>query len=464
MKKKNSLNFLLKNPNPMGLLRFLAFICLGFWICSCILNLDDYSDFTTLASLGETSPPDSNWLYIDLDESYYKPKKIELKYEISTTEEFGDTRSDRKRSSGERSLSNCEVRYLPNVHPADSASKDLYCILDIMEHDFYLKDLVIKYNIPKGMCHTVITKTPWHYNQKVGKGPEVIYECEVIVSANPEEDGGCDEQKEKRYFLNGCPTPPSGDCQEHTSKGSEKQENFCSEFDRTEQDLGNCCFGEYQVIKEDSTAENKKWQSNLKDCIGGPGRTSWSAYDDQYGLPIDLIQEADSTLNPLDGYNISYTIKNTHAATGGQAYSSAPMANYIQSLDADADEVPGQVNRLLSKVGSVVGLPEGAPNSPLFKPNFFFTVECKDAAGETPHTLHLMIREWNTKEEFEQYFEAGGDSGYNPDISGEEGKRCDYDNERLSTKYNSEDCNDFLDLDDYLDLPGELSFPHLLYK
>ena len=458
MKKIKHRPFHLQNLNFMGFARLSLCICFSLWICSCILNLEeDYSDFLTLASLSdEISPADSHWFYIDMDESAYDTsRRKNLMYEISTTEEFGDTRSSRKRSSGARSRSNCEVEHRPDDHPADNATKDIYCILDIMEHDFFLRDLVIKYNIPTGMCHSVITRVPWHFNQIVGKGPERLYECSVTTETSLKDDG-CDETKENRYYRNGCPARQ--ECTITRPLGTEKVEDFCAKFDRTEQDLGNCCFGEYTLHKEDGNVENKKWSSDLKDCIGGPGRTSWDAYDDKYGIPIHHIEE---TFTVLEGYNVKYTFKSPHSSAKNQYFSSAPVANYIESLDTKANEVPRQVERLLSQTGSLVGVPEGLE---LFRPYFFFSVECKDAAGETPHALHLMIREWNTYEEFYDYYLDGGAKGYNPDVAGEEGGKCDYETDRLASQYNSEDCNDFADLDDYLDFPAELGFPHLLYK
>ena len=78
----------------------------------------------------------------------------------------------------------------------------------------------------------------------------------------------------------------------------------------------------------------------------------------------------------------------------------------------------------------------------------YFTLECLNDNYESLHTVHLIIREWNTIEEFLSFKDSDGRSG-DPDLSGEEGGDCNYyeADEKLLGRTN---CNDFLDLDDYL--------------
>ena len=55
----------------------------------------------------------------------------------------------------------------------------------------------------------------------------------------------------------------------------------------------------------------------------------------------------------------------------------------------------------------------------------FITWSCLDNAKEVKHRIHLLIREWNTQEEFNRFKESNGSRG-DPDTEGIEGSGCDY--------------------------------------
>ena len=76
----------------------------------------------------------------------------------------------------------------------------------------------------------------------------------------------------------------------------------------------------------------------------------------------------------------------------------------------------------------------------------YLTLECLDSNFESLHRVHLIIREWNTKEEFLNFQDSDGRSG-DPDLDGEEGGDCPY--YEADEIFGSSDCNDFSDLDDY---------------
>ena len=54
-----------------------------------------------------------------------------------------------------------------------------------------------------------------------------------------------------------------------------------------------------------------------------------------------------------------------------------------------------------------------------------FTWSCLDSAHEVKHRIHLIIREWNTEEEFTKFVDSNGSRG-DPNIGGSEGTDCDY--------------------------------------
>ena len=385
-----------------------------------------------LPSVSSTKgPSDSTWFYIDLNEQYYRSQKYDPPlYEISTTEEFGPTRSERN------SRSNCEIEYRSNLESFESTTKDTYCILDLMEHDLFLHAVSLKYNIPEGMCHSVTVRPPWHFNYAVGEGP-IVVSCDKERTVETDE-GETETVTETEFCVNSC----------DNSKCSENEEDLC-EFNHKiaraggQSEIVPCCFG----IKN---AEGDYWNGNLRECIGGAGRTSWDAFDDQHGQPVPRIE-----LSSEDGYSDTYEITNIHDSTGGVAVSSTPVANYMKDLDVPAKDAPKAYDRLKRK--------DSPLKQSLFQPYPFFTVECLDATKDTVHALHLMIREWNTYEEFYDYYKSGGSKANNPDVKGEEGEDCDYEEDRFSSKFRgTAPCNDYWDLDDYYDA-GQV-YPGIPYR
>ena len=61
----------------------------------------------------------------------------------------------------------------------ESATEDLFCILDIMEGDLWLHKINLKYNVPPGMCSYLTFLPHWHYNKQAGPGPTTIWACEI---------------------------------------------------------------------------------------------------------------------------------------------------------------------------------------------------------------------------------------------------------------------------------------------
>lgn len=451
-----------KNKTPF--LPLFLFIPLSLITLSCIIDTGPWfgDDFSALPSVSSntTLEPNSHWFYIDLDESYYKNVKIPL-YEINTTDEFGDTLSNRQSISTPEGISpsNCEIEYDPDIDFSEQFSKDTYCIMDVMEEEFDINNLALIYNIPDGMCHHVVTHFPWHFNQEAGSGPLVVYKCEVQTLTGTDEEGNNECSTEERYFLDAsdcptddtCPTPKA-----QRSKGREDIQEFCAKYDKSDQEgKGNCCFGEYVVVNpndDDSEVENGEWGGDLKTCIGGPARTSWELFDKKTGVPLPLEEMANS-----QGYRAKFIIESISSAFGAIIGTSVGFANYIKSLDVEASRVPSKVNQLLTGSNPLLGIDSDTG----FAPYYFFSVECLDPASEVLHALHLMVQEWNTYEEFYDHWVSKGATQENdPDVEGKEGRDCDYEEGRLRTVYAEENCNDKLDLDDYSDLDSPPELPY----
>ena len=407
----------------------LLFLC---FLTSCIIQDDQWGvgfgalPYASIDGSSESSegPPDSEWLYIDLNESYYKSNSVEpIPYELNTTEEFKDTRSNRLRS-GELSRSNCEIEYDPDLEPSESSTEDLYCVLDVMELDIYTHNLSIKYNIPTGMCDYVSISPSWHFNQKAGYGPETIYECDIQINPITDDEGNVTCEETKEYYKDGCPAETS-DCT--STRGRENIEDFCAEFDKSEQDLANCCFGNYTILDSNNEpVSNEKWPGTLQQCIGGPARTSWDLFDPNYDSPLPYLKY---TLE--EGFSNIFTIQSIEQATGGLSRASVPVANFVQTLNTRAGSIPGRVQDLHEGEGPLA-------EAVGFKPRPFFSIECLDPAREVVHALYLMVREWNTAEDFFDYIIEKGSTEDNSDVSGKEGQSCAYEEDRLSTLFGAE--------------------------
>ena len=94
----------------------------------------------------------------------------------------------------------------------------------------------------------------------------------------------------------------------------------------------------------------------------------------------------------------------------------------------------------------------------------YYTLSCLDSNFEILHRVHLVIREWNTLEEFVTFQDTEGRSG-DPDIEGEEGDECLYYEPDEFLSHSGQQCNDFSDIDDIHDQELPLSkYPYVLYE
>ena len=61
----------------------------------------------------------------------------------------------------------------------ESATEDLYCMLEVSEGDLWYHEITLKYNVPPGMCSYLAFMPHWHYNQPTGPGALKVYECDI---------------------------------------------------------------------------------------------------------------------------------------------------------------------------------------------------------------------------------------------------------------------------------------------
>ena len=232
----------------------------------------------------------------------------------------------------------------------------------------------------------------------------------------------------------------------------EEVEAICGALDRSEQDLANCCFGEYTLRNQAGSTESQ-WGGNFQECIGGPGRFAWDEFN-KGGEPVTVVTntlkdglketyELPALINVYDGY-----LAKCDATTGVCEHRRNPTfmtANYW----SDVDEKDFLANTpKFYKPATKGQLPE-----PYFNPDNrrgypYFTWTCMDKAREVRHRIHLTVREWNTQKEYNKFKETAGSSG-DPDIVGAEGDLCDYYESDEPNILKDTDCNDALDIDDW---------------
>ena len=381
--------------------------------------------------------------FLDLNKSEYDSLGVEAPlYELNTTEGPGE-------SEHRDSVSNCEI-----LHDEDDPSSDeIICIMDIMEADFLTYKLFFMVSVPPGMCSHLITVPAWHYNQPAGSHQIRVYH----YSSYTQTTGGKSTEVKEKF------------CANQTGCVSEDVLKLCPYYHsslKNEDEKINCCLGTYTQysMPEDtsppkpfsppttnSVPDKKQWGGKATECLGGPGRTNWDEYSKD-GFPM-----AEISYILEDGFRREYEINSLLDTADDRLYST-PIANFIEAFNKPVEELESSVP--LSDLPAFL-FPSPSPDLP--SPSLFYSFTCKDAADETLHKINLMIREWNTHEEFMSFYDSGGepDSG-DPDITGTEGEDCEYEDSRLFPG----PCNDYWDMEDVRNRdirdiagPGELYPP-----
>ena len=180
---------------------------------------------------------------------------------------------------------------------------------------------------------------------------------------------------------------------------------------------------------------NKKPTAQELD-IGGPGRTSWDAYNEN-GLPLSITEYTGEGIQKrVDIKSLPIEVPGDIASivSGDIPFHSTPIANYIGILDQSLNDVLNiNTQELPVFLQSFQGV----------FPNPYYTFTCQDDKLEIKHAIHLMIQEWNTPKQFINHSNSRGAAPSDPNITGAEGKSCD-----LESTMEMGLCNDLCDLED----------------
>ena len=435
---------------------FCAFLLIS---CDPTKLLGGKSSFSTYSlvpveGLSSTHIPNEQFFYVNLEAAYY----IGAGYDPLDALMY---------SMDEGPGTDCKI-------PVDQDStEDLYCILDVVEGDLWFHNIVLEYNVPGGMCDYLGFDVPWHLNQRVGEGPARVYECtDFAPGCDPEpgqdgEDPTYSVETESRYCLTEC---VSATCPDGTTTyisgcqgggiGKTEVEEFCDDLDLSSANAGlaNCCMGTYTLISSSSSDSSSggsstgsssggretEWGGNLEACLGGTGRLNWPHRNNE-GRPITLIEntkedgfkntyEMPALIDNYDGYHT--TIENPQEP------------NFITSnYWTDVEDKNSEVTRpAFYSSPTDAQLPAEFLNPYNVTGYPYFTWSCYDKGLEIKHRIHLVVREWNTIEEFNNFKESTGSRG-DPDVVGAEGSFCDYYESDENNILKDTACDDAWDVD-----------------
>ncbi len=425
--------------------------------------LNSTSLFSSLPSVeGESNNiPSKDFFYIKISEAYYRGTHGFDLLDYEMYESINGPGYDCKISVNE-----------------ESSTADMYCMFDVLEGDLFFHKLEFEYNAPPGMCDFVFLQTHWHYNRKAGYGPKNVFK-----KSFPKLSSALDHW---------CTNPPTGMCLAYTSEyeaadcstedpgdGSktktkcylsedvrycefpsdtlesckENAEDVCERYNKTniEEEGANCCIGDYDLYDAenpdgDPEREDIPWGGDLRQCIGGLGRfaTDEIGYSPD-GFPSILIENSKAGLRKT--YSVPAIIDS--------------LVTKYKDTESERKFHPKQRSFITANYWT--GIEDGTDTPRFYKadpdPPYYgrkhlqdgypyITLSCKDQAYEIKHRIHLIIREWNSQEEFRDFKDSQGNNG-DSDVVGEAGGDCDYYEQDEDYKLEDRQCNDMQDADDW---------------
>lgn len=371
------------------------------------------------------------------------------------------------------------------ISTSESSNQDLSCVMDVNEQDLYYHGFRIEYVIPTGMCDYFNFRNHWHYDQEVGTGPIAVWLRKYV-----DDDGGASGSPEC-FVMNSdgvwYPTDPSVDA--HPGDGATigngddceslgvdaglelrninpQNGNPTCIYDRTADFGTNCCHGNYdryiQTIDNQDTADDGLSmgtdlttdlsygsEKNMGKCLQGAAILDGNWTKNDYGIPRGKIyftrERGIAERYQLPG------LSQKHNKGQNQIY-----ANWYAGVEG--------VDTRHSHSGPVNG---GSSTRPIFHaPLEDRSGDYQISSGQTPyefrclnennevlHRIRFYIREYNSREQFDDFVDSLINGTQDADRNGVEGGGGADDCEGFLTDQN---CNDRSDADDFNpDTPGD---------
>lgn len=327
------------------------------------------------------------------------------------------------------------------------------CYVDMLEGDLGMYDIDLQYNVPPSLCDHVRTSTAWHWNYSSGVGPKVV-NVAIDSSTTPITFTSCTAERDSDDTMINCNVHPE------LFDTSNPAGPTCY-YNKTESGGKNCCFGEYTLTVTDAAnggtplVTKMNWGGDVGACIGGAGKTSWSAKSPD-GYPSGLIQPIpEGSSGDTEGLNDKITLK---ASTSNSVLSYSSLASFYETsgtphshagyVSATTTSRPYAINPIDDLDGTLYDASTGAASVRFLSGSDAHYFSCLDEAFEVKHAIRVQIREWNSLLDFVAYETSSG-ATYNPDTVGSEnGTTCGYDPQFGSP------CNDFEDFADILTEAG----------
>lgn len=332
-----------------------------------------------------------------------------------------------------------------SVSKSSLAHEDIMCMIEVPEGDIYAKDLVLEYNIPREMCRYMVQETYWFYNREVGIGPETI---SVSADNSVNASGDITSTTYTCAFdgvVGDCATGHPEVAITGMTPGSQ---NIKCIYD----DTTNCCIGDYTLLRtvltngasaDVSTPVETSWGGNLKNCIGGPGKTNWSEYTVE-NIPAGELRFT------RPGVKSTYTITApSDLGLGGldPETSSIHVANWYG--DAADHTHDGFVSAASSTMPFFMAPIDDRDGTAIDPSNRSYNFICLDEAFEIKHRIRAFVREWDYYPDFKNYISSLGVIEF-PDRATFGSMPDETDPTCLEGLQGF--CNDSLDIDDFLNL------------
>lgn len=307
----------------------------------------------------------------------------------------------------------------------------LNCIVDVEENDLHTQGLILQYNVPGSMCEYLVRSPYWYYDRSVGVGPT---ELRIVRTFD-----ASDNYSGVQCSVNGGAL---GACNSSLS-----DELIVDTVDETNADITcryDCCIGDHDYIVEaDHTAsggaldvdvQERSWGDDYSDCVGGAGKTSWSAFTEA-GYPASVITDITSS-----GLNTTHELK---APNDNLRASNMELANFYTPADHSHT---GFVSATVSTAPYCVAPIDDISGDSIASGNAAYTFYCLDRAFEIRNIINVYIRDWDTKAEFEDYVDTDGVSGTPDQPTDLEGVGC------VGIPGIGGMCDDFYDFDDLVNI------------
>ena len=290
------------------------------------------------------------------------------------------------------------------------------CIVDMNELDLYINGYTLEWSVPQSQCDYV-GWMPYYYSwAPYGKMPlAVLYNVDgdgiiqnngagwtaidtalpaafAAVFNNADPCAGVDNDVVYIFNVGGVYTPI---CHADIfgAPAATDADVRCP-WDYTQFDTGSsCCYGDYTtytyntVDAEIQDATDADWgpDSNYANCFRGPGLDDSNAKT-VLGLPAYIY-----TLVPAAGLTNSYAVASSISTShDDQVYAS----NYFSAGDHTGNTATSSDTFHGETVSAPVNSAKGFP---------YYQLDCLDHDEELKAQIRIMVREWNTQANFEDF-------------------------------------------------------------